>query len=490
MSASIASTSKAATPRRRPLAAALLIALALPGVAFAQTAKEKELEARVAQLEAMVQQLVAQQQQQQTQISEVKTAQTAAPAAPAASAAPAATATAGAPKPAPIQSTTIMPTANAGTRFSYGGFIKLDASVTDTNDGDIPDGTVGRLFYVPKAIPVGGGHLAEGGTDTDMGVNFSRFWFGADTDLESGDKLKAYLEFDLFGGGSTAFTGNEVATNTYALTLRQAYVQWNNWLAGQTWTNFQDTAALPDTVDFLGPTEGTVFVRQAQLRYTNGPWSFSMENPETVYTPFNGNMAQISGDDGPMPDLTGRYTFKGDWGHFGIAGLVRQLKYQTAGAAATPTLPARAAVEDDTTGYGISVSGKFNLGKNDDIRYMVTGGSGIGRYIGLALNNDAVLDSTGDLDNIDVIAGFVGWRHVFSPKLRTNIFYSRADYDQNVDFTGLGITKGAQSAHLNVIYTPLPKLDLGAELIWGQRELENGDRGDLNRLQTHVKYNF
>ncbi len=56
--------------------------------------------------------------------------------------------------------------------------------------------------------------------------------------------------------------------------------------------------------------------------------------------------------------------------------------------------------------------------------------------------------------------------------------------------TGLGITKGAQSAHLNLIYTPLPKLDLGAELIWGQRELENGDRGDLNRLQTHVKYNF
>jgi len=486
MSASIATTSKAAI-RRRPLAAALLIALALPGVSFAQTAKEKELEARVAQLEAMVQQLVAQQQQQQTQISEVKTAQATAPAAPAA--APA-TAAAGAQKVSPIQGTTITPAANPNSKFYYGGFIKLDASLTSTNDGDIPDGTVGRLFYVPKSIPVGQGHVREGGTDTDMGANFSRFWFGVDSVTDNDDKLKAYLEFDLFGGGSTAFTGNEVATNTYALTLRQAYVQWNNWLAGQTWTNFQDVAALPDTVDFLGPTEGTVFVRQAQLRYTNGPWSFSMENPETVYTPFNGNMAQIAGDDGPMPDLTARYTFKGDWGHFGIAGLVRQLKYQQAGALATPTAPARPSVEDDSTGYGLSVSGKFNLGKNDDIRYMVTGGSGIGRYIGLALNNDAVLDSTGDLDNIDVIAGFVGWRHVFSPKLRTNLFYSRADYDQDVDLTGLGITKGAQSAHLNVIYTPLPKLDLGAELIWGQRELENGDRGDLNRLQTHVKYNF
>ena len=52
MSASIASTSKAATVRRRPLAAALLIALALPGVAFAQTAKEKELEKWVKRAEA------------------------------------------------------------------------------------------------------------------------------------------------------------------------------------------------------------------------------------------------------------------------------------------------------------------------------------------------------------------------------------------------------------------------------------------------------
>ncbi|WP_242111991.1 DcaP family trimeric outer membrane transporter [Luteimonas aquatica] len=468
--------------RRAPaaslLAVSLSFALLAPGAALAETAKERELEARVAQLEKMVQQLVSQQQQTQasvaetqTQLSEVKTVQAQAPAAlPAGK--------------APIQGGTIMATANPGTTFTYGGFIKLDASVTSTNDGDIPDGTVGRLFYVPKAIPVGGGHTKEGGADTDMGAYFSRFWFGADTQLDSGDKLKAYLEFDLFGGGTTSFTGNEVATNTYALTLRHAYVTWNKWLAGQTWSNFQDTNALPDTVDFLGPTEGTVFVRQAQLRYTSGPWSFSIENPETVYTPYRGNMAQVQGDDGAMPDFTARYTTKGDWGHFSVAALARQLKYQTAGTATA------AGADDSGTGFGLSLSGKWNIGANDDIRYMLTGGTGIGRYVGLALNNDAVLDENGDLDNIDVVAGFVGWRHVFSPKLRGNLFYSRAEYDNDTSLTGMGITKSAQSAHVNLIYSPLPKLDVGAELIWGQREIESGDRGDLNRLQTHVKYNF
>ncbi|MEZ0472713.1 DcaP family trimeric outer membrane transporter [Luteimonas salinilitoris] len=464
----------AAKARPRVLAVALLAALAAPGLAFAQTAKEQELEARIAQLEAQVQALLSQQQQQQSQISEtqtqvteVRTAQAQAPAAPADG------------KPG-IQRTQINSAGNPGTRFSYGGFIKLDASVTSTNDGDLADGSVGRLFYVPKTIPVGGGATAEGGADTDFGANFSRFWFASDTDLDSGDKLRSYLEFDLFGGGSTAFTGNEVSTNTYALTLRQAYVTWNNWLAGQAWTNFQDTAALPDAVDFLGPTEGTVFVRQAQIRYTNGPWSFSIENPQTVLTPFQGNMAQISGDDGAMPDVTARYNTTGDWGHFSVAGLARQLKYQDGAAG----------ISETGTGFGVSVSGKFNVGASDDIRYMVTAGDGIGRYVGLALNNDAVLEADGSLDNIGVLAGFVGWRHVFNPKLRGNIFYSRAEYDNDTDLTGLGITRSAQSAHANLIYTPLPKLDVGAELIWGQREIESGDRGEINRLQTHVRYSF
>ena len=47
---------------RRPLAAALLVAIVAPGAAFAQTAREKALEARVAELERQVQMLVSLQQ--------------------------------------------------------------------------------------------------------------------------------------------------------------------------------------------------------------------------------------------------------------------------------------------------------------------------------------------------------------------------------------------------------------------------------------------
>ncbi|TXH77317.1 MAG: hypothetical protein E6Q88_01585 [Lysobacteraceae bacterium] len=442
--------------RRAPLALALLVGLIAPGVTLAQSAKEAALEARVAELERMVQQLVAQQQ------------------APAAK-----PADDGKPK---IQATPINTGGNPGTRFSYGGFIKLDAMVTDTSDGEIPDGSVGRLFYVPSTIPVGA-PAANEGTDADFGAQLSRFWLAADTDMDSGDKLKAYLEFDLFGGGS--INGNEVSTNTYGLSMRQAYVNWtrqngSQLLAGQTWSNFQDTASLPDAVDFVGPTEGTIFVRQAQIRYTKGPWSVAIENPETTITPFRNIGARISSDDNLMPDITARWQKKGDWGHLSVAGMVRQFAYEN---------PA-SGIDDTATGGGVSVSGKFNVGKNNDLRYMATYGRGIGRYLGIGIASDTVLDASGNLEPIDGYGAFAAWRHAFSSKLRGNVFYSMAHFDNDRILTGLTVNERAQSFHANLIYSPIPKLDIGAELIFGQRSLENEADGDLRRLHTHVKYSF
>jgi hypothetical protein len=439
--------------RRAPLALALCLALAAPGLALAQDASPQDLEARIAQLEQMVQGL-------KSELEAQKAAQAAQPAP--------------APLPAgaqPIQATTISPAANAGTKFSYGGFIKLDAMYTNTNGGEIADGSPGRLFYLPSTIPVGAPGSDEG-TDLDMHAQFSRFWFSADTEID-GHKLKGYIEADIFGNAN----GNETATNTYGLTIRHAYVSWDKWLAGQTWSNFQDVAALPDAVDFVGPTEGTIFVRQAQLRYTSGPWSFSVENPETTVSSYLTG-GRFNSDDNYLPDLTARYLHKGSWGHFTVAGLARQLKYETA------------ASDESESAFSLSVSGKWNIGANDDIRYMLSGGSGLGRYLGFGLGADAMQAADGSLEALDGYGGFVAWRHAFSPKLRGSLFYSMAQFDNDPLLTGLGVTESAQSFHANLIYSPLPKIDIGAELIVGERELENGQSGDLDRLHLHVKYNF
>ena len=459
---------------RRLLATAVLVALAAPGMAFAQTAKEAELEARVAQLEAQIQTLLQAQQQQQESITQAQSrldqVQVAQPTAAA----------------KPVQSRPIL--ANPDAVFSYGGFIKFDAMVTDTSDGAIAEGSAGRLFYVPSTIPVGR-NGAEPDTDpyTDMHAAFSRFWLAADHTTEAGDKFRAYIEADMFGGGSSNL-GNEVSTNTHGITLRQAFVSWNNWLAGQTWSNFQDVAALPEAVDFVGVTEGTTFVRQAQIRYTSGPFSIALENPHTTVGTIATAARNNAGGGDSLPDVTARYVVKGDWGHFSAAGLLRQLK----------------SGDETDTGAAISLSGRFNLGASDDIRWMANYGSGIGRYLGFGLGADAVVDANGNLHAQDGGGGFVAWRHAFNGKLRSNLMYSVAEFDNDRGLAGwggvidpitgiplsFGATERAQSFHANLIYSPFPKLDIGAEIGWAQRELEDDRKGDLKRIQTTVKYTF
>lgn len=445
---------------RRPLAIALFVALIAPGVALADTAKEKQLEARVAQLEQQVQALLAAHQQQQaiasetqTQIAEVKTLQ----------AAEAARVPEGKQR---IQAVTITPGAHPGTTFKVGGFIKADFLMTQTGDGQLADDATGRALYLPGQTPVGG---ERSGVDYNAHAKFSRFNLGVDSVTDKGDKMGALVEMDFFGGA----LGNQTATNTYGVTLRHAYMYWNNWLAGQTWSNFMDAASIPEAADFVGPTDGVIFVRQAQIRYTKGGFSAALENPETTL------IGTTSSDRGSMPDLTLRYGWKGDWGTFGVGALVRSLEVDRPG------------YDDSSFAGGVTVGGKWLMGASDTLHYQLTGGEGIARYIGLGITADAALDaSNGSLDTTGVLAGYVGWRHAFSPKLRSNIIYARSDYDNDAALTGLAVTKSVQSLRANLFYTPLPKVDVGAELMFGEREIESGAKGDITRVQFTTKYSF
>jgi hypothetical protein len=454
-------------PKRRLLAriVALTLALGAPMLVSAQTAKEAELEGRVQQLEAQLAELKALVQAQRAPVAGTPVAAAPAPAAPAAPGAP--------PPPPPIQATTITPGAAPGTKFTVGGFIRTDMLYTQSDDGEIADGATGRDLYVPGQTPVGG---ANEGTDLDAHIKFSRLWFGIDNVSDAGDKVTARVEIDFFGNA----LGNEASTNTYGATIRHAFVGWNQWLVGQTWSNFMDVASMPEAVDFIGATDGTVFVRQPQIRYTNGAWSFSMENPETTITPFRGG-ARISSDDNNLPDLIGRYTHKAAWGHLTGALMMRQLAYETIGANA---------IDDSSYEFAASFSGRYNFNPNNDVRFAINAGSGIGRYIGLGVASDAVLDGNGDIDGLDGVAGYVGFHHNFSPTLRGNIYYAASQYDNDADLTGGAVNESVSSVSANLMYSPLPKLDLGAEVRYADRELESGADGSLLRLHLLARYSF
>ena len=408
------------------------------GPASAQSSDVAALEARVAELETMLRQLLDTQ------------------AAPAA--APKATA-----EPAPG-------TAEPSHSYKFGGYIKLDGMFSDYSGGDLAPGSAGTQFYIPATIPVGG--TPSEGPDLDVQGRETRINFRSDHVLGNGDKLGTYVELDFFLSPG----GNERVSNSFNPRLRHAFFKYNNWLFGQTWSTFQDVGALAENLDFIGPSEGTTFVRQAQVRYTNGPWEFAAENPESTITPFAGG-SRIVADDGSVPDLVARYTAKLDNGYIKAAALVRQLNYKTG------------SVDDSEMAYGLSVSGKHMFGE-DDLRWMATVGSGTGRYLGLNTSNGAVLDSNGSLNAIEQWGGFVSYRHFWDAQWRSNFTFSYLNNDNDIALTGTGVTKDVYSIHANLLFQPVEKMTVGGEILFAERTLETNASGDMTRLLLSAKYAF
>ena len=352
--------------------------------------------------------------------------------------------------------------------FSYGGYIKADFMVSDFDDGEVAGNSIGRDFFVPAIVPIGG----NGSTNFDAHARQTRFNFG--TRHEIGEHtLTSFIELDFL----TTPGGTERTTNNFSPRLRHAFVKWNNWLIGQTWNTFMDVATLPESVDFIGPASGTSFGRTPMVRYTRGGFAIALENPESSITPLGGG--RIETDDNKVPELAARYTWSGDWGHFQLGGLLRQLEIDDDAAG----------LDDTETGWGVSVSGKFMLGR-DDIRYMIHAGDGLGRQVGLNFANGAALTDTGSLDAIGTIGGFVAYRHWWNQKWRSNVAFGFLEVDNPVRFTGTGVNESTWNAQVNLFYSPAPPLSFGVEYLTAEREIESGAQGQLNRFQFTTKYAF
>lgn len=355
--------------------------------------------------------------------------------------------------------------------FKFGGYVKLDTIVSNYTAG--ASSGAGRDFYIPGTVPVGSG-ADPGETYLDLHAKESRINFRSTHNLDNGDKLGTFIEMDFLLSGQ----GNERVSGSYSPRLRHAFVTYNKWLFGQTWMTFFNVGALPENLDFVGPAESTIFGRQAMIRYTNGPWQFAVENPHTTVTEYETGK-RIEADDNRAPDMVARYNLKGDWGSFAVAALLRQLRYED------PTGTA-----DKETSYGISVSGKYVFANKDDFRWMASGGKGLGRYMGLNTANGAVLDADGNLNAITSWGVFGSYRHLWSDQWRSNLTLGYLAVDNETDLTGMGVTKKASSMHINLIFSPVPKLDLGMEYMHARRKVESGDDGALNRFQFSAKYAF
>ncbi len=349
----------------------------------------------------------------------------------------------------------------ANTEFSYGGYIKMDAMMSTYSDGDIGAGSLGRDFYVPSTIPTSGG-TGEETSSVDFSAKSSRLNFKTITTTESGEKITGFIEMDFLT--TVPGAGNESVSNSYSPRLRHAFFTYNNLTFGQTWSTFMNVGALPETVDFLGVSDGTVFNRQAQIRYTMGDFQFALENPES-------SIDGVRSDDAGLPDIVARYNINAGEHAFTIAAIARQFANQDG-----------AGVDETANGFGISLSGIVRLGA-DDLKFSYTTGD-VARYVGLAQVTDAVTVA-GDLEATSVEAAFISYRHYWNSKMRSSLIYSMFDAELEND-----TEQSSSSTRLNLMYSPTKEVTYGVEYSMATLEKTDNTEGDMNRLHFTAKYSF
>ncbi len=343
---------------------------------------------------------------------------------------------------------------NGGGSLTFGGYLKADFRAVS--------GDLGYQDYWRGNNP----SQVDNTDHTGFNVKETRL----NAKYVKGD-VTAFVEMDLYGG-----EGNEVATNSTNPRLRHAFIKTGNWLVGQYWTTFTPLKAFPDALDFGGPIVGEVFVRQPQIRYTNGNFSVALENPETwgdgdVGTNGVGGGQGAAGADADesMPDLIAAYKFKGDWGEVQVAALARQVEVEDAGI-----------VEGvDETAVALNVGGRLNVGDKDDLRFQLNVGES-GRYVGAGMVNDAIVDTDGNYSVEETTAYTVAYRHVWDSNWHSTAYYGAAETDvSDIDRSHWG---------LNLIRTLSPGLTAGVEVGNFSVDDKGSTDADSDYVQLSWKY--
>lgn len=366
------------------------------------------------------------------------------------------------------------------TKIDLSGYVKLDVLYSRFSEGEVAQGT-GRDFYLPNSIPVSAG-TGSARNFLDFQAKETRLVIKTETPFE-GHKVGTHLEADFIVSQGA---GNELVTNAYNPGLRRAFITFDNLLVGQDWSTFQNMATVPETLDFVAfPSDGTVFIRQPQIRYTWNSFQFSLENPETSVLPGGGGPVTAT-NDSRLPDVVVRYNFKfGENGEFSLAGLARQLAVENPAVGGDAPV---AAVDSTSGGGGVSLAGKIAFGA-DDLKFQVTSGKGLGRYVALGTSADAVLIN-GELEGIDILAAFVAYKHAWNDQWRSTVTASTFSADNELAETGGAVTSNMSSFSANLLYSPVQRLTFGVEFRHANRETESEADGSLDRLQFSSKFSF
>ena len=272
------------------------------------------------------------------------------------------------------------------------------------------------------------------------------------------------------------------------LRIRHAYLTYNDWLFGQTTSNFLSNHA-PEMIDFNtnlgGGTARVPLVRYGVKLAPATQLFVSAEKGNSLAT-----LASATGSDRitgtaadvkyRLPTLTAKLTqgFAEGKGSASARALVENYK--------------SAVADDNETGWGVAAGVNYQVSAplkvSADISHVV----GNSNYLYGANSAYAVNTTNNSIEQNEFNAVQVGATYKFSPNFRSTLAYGAIFADDDTDYATLNTAgnEKVQQAWVNFIYTPVAPIDLGVEYINGKRDTFAGQSYKDNRVGLMAKYSF
>lgn len=337
------------------------------------------------------------------------------------------------------------------------GYARLNASY-DMN-ADISDITRSGTFSA----------IEDTDEEGHFGASAAQSRLGLTTVHKSGVKIN--VEGDFYG--STADSrGN--------FRLRHAYGQYGNWLAGQTWSNYNSFVGNTSILDFNAAAGTAGYqLRTAQLRYTSGPFSVSVEDPKSAGIEDGDNRNS-------MPAFTARLEDSAGGMSYSVAALAKQVTHDNSDAVGGD--------DDSAIGFAVFGAAKMQLSDMISIQGAVNYTDGAHSYLYFSGGQDGYMNGN-DLETISGFGASIGTGISLGGGRSINLGYgmTKADWDDAVDdgaVASADVTETNQNVFLNYQWTPVANTMMGIEYAYWETENHAGTSSDANRLMFAAQYNF
>ena len=409
---------------------ALSVAALMMTTTHAATKEQQELaqlRAEVAELKALMQQQQQVQQQQAVQIQQVKA------------------------QPAPVKAESPLSSfkSKSGADINLYGFVRGDANY-------IIEGADDDFNKVASSDGKTKDKLRATAKTTRLGLDFN-------TNVAGDNKLGGKVEVD-FAGSTTDSNG--------ALRIRHAYLTYNNWLFGQTTSNFLSNHA-PEMIDFATNVGGGTAARIPQVRY-----GFNLAPATKLFISAEEGDSSGKNIKYSVPNLTAKLTqgFADGKGSVSARALVENYK----------------SADDSDTAWGLAAGVNYQVMDPLKISADVSYVDGNSNYLYGSNSAYVVNTSNGKIAQNEAFGVQVGGTYKFNEKLRSTLAYGALFADDGTDYARLNKAANEEvyQAWINFIYSPVKPLDLGVEYINGKRDTFAGNSYKDNRVGLMAKYSF